>query len=166
VVAMMVAAALFGTGLLNRSDLAKVEWDTLLLVAGGLTFGHLVEASGLALAVAGSVNWQAMHPAITLFAILLACAALSAVASNTAAAAMVIPIAVTMVPDPSIAVLVALSASMGVPFVISTPPNSLVYGQGGLHARDLFWPGIVLMLLGCGLLMLAGPAALRFSKLQ
>ena len=47
VVALGIAAALFGVKLLDTSDLAKLEWDTLLLVAGGLSLGHLFEASGL-----------------------------------------------------------------------------------------------------------------------
>ncbi len=51
-VALAIAAALFGSRLLDTSDLAKLEWDTLLLVAGGLTLGHLFDASGLARATA------------------------------------------------------------------------------------------------------------------
>jgi sodium-dependent dicarboxylate transporter 2/3/5 len=162
-VALAVAAALFGTGLLGHSELAKIEWDTLLLVAGGLTLGHLFEASGLAAATAAAVDWQAMHPAVLLLMLLLGCAGISAVASNTAASAMLVQIALGIMPTPSAAVLVALGASMGVPFVISTPPNSMAYGQGGLRGQDFLLPGILLMLLGCILLTLVGPTALRWA---
>ncbi len=165
-VALVVAAALFATGLLDRTDLGRVEWDTLLLVAGGLTFGYLVEASGLAVAAASHVRWQVLNPSIALLGMMLACAILSAIASNTAASAMIIPMTLAIQSRPSTAVLVALAASMGVPFVISTPPNSLAYGQGGLHSRDLLWPGMILMLVGCTLLLLAGPIALRWAGFQ
>jgi solute carrier family 13 (sodium-dependent dicarboxylate transporter), member 2/3/5 len=161
-VALAIAASLFGTRLLDTSDLAKLEWDTLLLVAGGLTLGHLFDASGLAVATASAVDWHALHPTIFLFALLLACAFISAIASNTAASAMLIQIALGIAPSPSTAVLVALGASMGVPFVISTPPNSMVYGKGGLSSRDFFVPGIGLMVLGCAVLTLAGPTVLRW----
>ena len=48
---------------------------------------------------------------------------------------ILIPIAISISPSPATAVLVALGASMGVPFVISTPPNAMVYGEGGLRPR-------------------------------
>jgi sodium-dependent dicarboxylate transporter 2/3/5 len=161
-VALAVAAALFGMRLLDTSDLAKLEWDTLLLVAGGLTLGHLFDASGLAVATASAVDWDALHPKLFLFALLFACAFISAIASNTAASAMLIQIALGIAPSPSTAVLVALGASMGAPFVISTPPNSMVYGKGGLSGRDFFVPGIVMMVLGCAVLTVAGPTVLRW----
>jgi len=77
------------------------------------------------------------------------------------AAAMVIPIAMTITASPSIAILIALSASMGVPFVFSTPPNSLAYGQGHIRPRQLFIPGLLLMLIGCGLLTVLGPSLMK-----
>jgi len=161
VVALMIAAALFGLRLVGKSELARLEWSTLILVAGGLSFGHLVEASGLAATVAGGVQWTQVNSTFVLFAMLLGCATFSALASNTAAAAMVIPIAMTITASPSIAILIALSASMGVPFVFSTPPNSLAYGQGHIRPRQLFIPGLLLMLIGCGLLTVLGPSLMR-----
>ena len=133
VTALLVAAALFGARLLDRSDLPKMEWDTLLLVAGGLTLGELFDDSGLARSMAAGGAVGVAPPDAAAGASSLACALLSAVASNTAAAAMLIQIGLGIVPSPSFAVLVALGASMGVPFVISTPPNAMAYGQGGLR---------------------------------
>jgi sodium-dependent dicarboxylate transporter 2/3/5 len=159
--ALAVAGALFATRLLDRRDLMHLEWDTLLLVAGGLTLGEMFDASGLAGAMAAAVDWNALPLPALLLAFVLACASISAIASNTAAAAMLIQIALSILPLPSVAVLVALGASMGVPFVISTPPNSMAYGQGGLHTRDFFVPGIILMLVGCALVALTGPWVLR-----
>ena len=161
VVALILTAALFGSRLLDKHDLARIEWNTLLLVAGGLTFGHLVETSGLAGAVASGIDWNAMHPSVMLFGLLFGCAILAALASNTAAAAMIIPIALSIRPNPSIAILVALAASMGIPFVFSTPPNSLAYGQGGFASRELLIPGLLLMVIGCALLTLLGPMLLK-----
>ena len=159
--ALAVAAALFSTRLLGRSDLKNIEWDTLLLIAGGLTLGELFQASGLATEVANAVDWNALPRPVLLGLLAICCALISAVASNTAAAAMLIQIALGIVHSPSVAVVVALSASMGLPFVISTPPNSMAYGQGGITGRDLFVPGIILMLVGCTLVAFTGPPILK-----
>lgn len=161
VIALAMGATLFGTNLLDQADLGKVGWDTLLLIAGGLSLGHLFEASGLALAMAGAVHWGALPNTVLLLGLILACASISAVASNTAAAAILIQLALSIVPSPAVAILVALGASMGVTFVISTPPNAIVYGQGGIRSRDFLLPGTVLMLAGCVMLAVVGPFVLR-----
>lgn len=161
IVALAMGAALFGTNLLDASDLRQVGWETLLLIAGGLSLGHLFEASGLASAMAGAVDWDALPQTVLVLGLVLTCASISAVASNTAAAAILIQLALGIAPSPAIAILVALGASMGVPFVISTPPNAIVYGQGGIRSRDFLLPGAVLMLTGCVLLAVAGPYVLR-----
>lgn len=161
VTALAVAAALFAARLLDHRDLRRMEWDTLLLVAGGLTLGELFHASGLAAAIAGAIDWHALPRLVLILVLVVSCAAISAVASNTAAAAMLIQIALGIIPSPSVAILVAMAASMGVPFVISTPPNSMAYGRGGLTGRDLLVPGIILMLVGCAVLTATGPFVLR-----
>ncbi len=73
--------------------------------------------------------------------ICLASALLSALMSNTAAVTMLIPLAAGVAPAPSTAILVAISASLGIPFVISTPPNAMVYGEGGIAFYDLSGTG-------------------------
>jgi solute carrier family 13 (sodium-dependent dicarboxylate transporter), member 2/3/5 len=161
VTALAVAALLFASRLLDHRDLQRLEWDTLLLIAGGLTLGELFHASGLATAITGAVNWHALPRPVLMMALVFACAAISAVASNTAASAMLIQIAIGILPAPSVAVLVAMGASMGVPFVISTPPNSMAYGRGGLRGRDFLLPGGLLMLVGCAVVALTGPAVLK-----
>jgi sodium-dependent dicarboxylate transporter 2/3/5 len=133
-----------------------------MLIAGGLTLGELFEKSGLAREIAGLVDWSALPPVFLILSFVVVCALLSAIASNTAAAAMLIQIGLSIVPTPSFAVLVALGASMGVPFVISTPPNAMVYGQGNIRLRDLALPGVVLMVAGCLLIAFAGPGVLRW----
>ena len=124
VTALAIAAALFALRLLDESDLNRLEWNTLLLIAGGVTLGNLFHDAGIDSALAASVNWGALPRPLLLLSLALAAALISAVASNTAAAAMLVAIALGIDPLPSIAVVVALGASIGVPFVISTPPNS------------------------------------------
>ena len=161
-VAVAMTAVLFGTRLLDADDLRRIGWDTLLLIAGGITLGQLFSDSGLADALTSSVAWHTWHPTAVLFGLIFACATISAVSSNTAAAVIVIQVAMSIAPSTATPVLVALGASMGMPFVISTPPNAMAYGEGGLRPRDFLIPGTILMIAGCLLIALAGPAMLRW----
>jgi sodium-dependent dicarboxylate transporter 2/3/5 len=160
--AIAMAGVLFGTRLLDAGDLKRVGWDTLLLIAGGLTLGHIFDESGLAAATSAAVNWQALSPSIVILSLVTICALISAVSSNTAASVILISIATGISDSPALAVLVAMGASMGAPFVISTPPNALVYGQGILRPRDFLVSGSILMIGGCALLAFTGARVLHW----
>jgi sodium-dependent dicarboxylate transporter 2/3/5 len=79
--------------------------------------------------------------------------------SNTASVTMLIPLAAGIDPAPSTAILIAIAASF--PFVISTPPNAMIYGEGGITFSDLAVPGLILMILGCVLVSTTGPLVLK-----
>lgn len=163
VVALAVTAFLFGSRLLDREDLGRLDWATLILIAGGISLGALLDRSGAVQAAAAAVPWEAAPPFLRLLALCLASAALSALMSNTATATLLIPLAATLDPNPSTAVLIAIAASLGVPFAISTPPNAMVYGEGGIRQTDLAVPGLVLMILGCVLISATGTAVLALA---
>jgi sodium-dependent dicarboxylate transporter 2/3/5 len=164
-IAFAAAAVLFGSRLLKKEDLAEINWSTLILIAGGLTLGELIDRSGLATILSRSVAWQTLPDAFMLFCFVFAVAFLSAIASNTAAAALLIPIALGVHHAPHIAILIAIGASLGAPFVISTPPNALAYGEGGLKSGDFLLPGVILMIIGCIIVSLTGPAVLRWAAI-
>lgn len=163
VVALASAGFIFLSGMLKKKDLAKVDWSTLFLIAGGITLGRLFEQSGLIKALTMNVPFGDMDPRITLFVICLASALLASLMSNTATAVLLIPLASTLLAYPSTAILIAVSASFGIPFVISTPQNAMAFGEGGVKFGDMFWPGIVLMVLGCLIVSLTGKEVLNFA---
>lgn len=164
-ISLGVAALLFGSGLLNARDLAEIDWATLLLIAGGLTLGEMIDRSGLAKAVASSVDWNSTPRGIMFFSLIFSVAFLSAIASNTAAAVLLIRLGASMDPSPVLPILIAIGASLGAPFVISTPPNAMVYGEGGITTRDFLIPGIILMILGCLVVSLTGLKVLALAGL-
>lgn len=139
------------------ADLGHLDWSTLLLIAGGLVLGELLDAIGVLgwfAGVAGGVD-----PALTLVVVIVGAALLSALMSNTATATLLIPLALPLLPAPSTAVLVAVACSLGAPFVISTPQNALVAGMG-VTGRDFLRVGVPVLVVGVVVVAASGPAVL------
>ena len=100
-VAILPVVIFTATRLLDRNDIKRLDWDVLLLVAGGLALGTGMEATGLASWMIGSI------PVGSLLGIggglaLLAGAGLvtvvfSTLMSNTAVANLVLPVALGVV---------------------------------------------------------------------
>jgi sodium-dependent dicarboxylate transporter 2/3/5 len=162
VVALLSSAVLFGSGLLTREDLNAIDWGTIALIAGGISLGNLLEQADLINFWANKISWAGMPLTIQIFVVCFVSAFLSAIMSNTATVTMLVPFTLSFIPDPSAAVLVAIAASLGIPFIISTPINAMVHGEGGLRARDFFVLGFPLMILGCLLLAVTGFYVLSF----
>ncbi|HET6893376.1 MAG TPA: DASS family sodium-coupled anion symporter [Pyrinomonadaceae bacterium] len=161
IVALIASTVLFGSGLLRREDIIRIDWSTLILIAGGIGLGTLLDQGGLSKFAGAAVPWHEIPHVARLFMLCFAAALLSALMSNTASVTMLIPLAAGIDPGPSTAILIAISASLGVPFVISTPPNAMIYGEGGITFTDLAVPGLVLMILGCVLVSFTGPFVLN-----
>src|SRR5690606_24258556 len=93
-VAIVPIVAYFGTQGLTLDDLRRLPWDVLLLMGGGLCLGVGISTSGLA-------GWLASHlplEGISAYGIMVLSAGvaclLSAVMSNTAAANLLMPVAI------------------------------------------------------------------------
>jgi sodium-dependent dicarboxylate transporter 2/3/5 len=159
-IALAAAAALLLLGLLRPRDLLRIDWATLVLIAGGIALGALLDHSGLMRQVTEGLPLAAASPTLRILGLCLLSAFLSALMSNTGTATLLVPLALALSGAPSAAVLVAVACSLGVPFVTSTPPNAMAYGAG-LRAKDLLIPGLIIMLAGCVLVALTGPWVLR-----
>lgn len=164
-IALATAAVLFGGGWLSREDLGRIDWSTLMLITGGLVLGRLVERSGLIGTMAAGIHWESVSVSWRIGGFVFVAALMAAVMSNTASAAVLIPFALGLGLPRSIAVLIAVGTAFGVPFSISTPPNAMAYGEGGLSPRDLLRVGIPLMLFGALTVALTGPSFLRWLGL-
>ncbi len=160
-VAIGTVLVLLVARLIRWRDVQRMDWSTLFLIAGGIALGALLEQSGLVRSGAAFVPLNDVSPFVRLLLLCLASAFLSAIMSNTATAAFLIPLALTLDPAPSTAIIVAVSTSFGIPFVISTPPNAMAVGTGLLGARELLLPGMVILVGGCVLVALTGPVVLR-----
>ncbi len=141
-----------GRGVLERHDLQNIDWDTLFLIAGGLCLGKVLESSGAAEALAREVASLHASPTMTLLAVGAVTVLLSELTSNTATAALLVPVATRLAEHVHIApvqmiLLVALTASLGFALPISTPPNALVYGTGLIRLRRMVGIGLLVDVL-------------------
>ena len=78
------------------------------------------------------------------------CVLLSNVMSNTAAATVLLPVAITIMPNHAIeiATVVALSASCALFLPVSTPPNAIAFGTGHLEQKDFRLGGLIIGITG------------------
>ncbi len=159
VISLALAALLFSLRLAHGSDLRRLDWSTLFLIAGGILVGRLTEHAGLLALVTSGIDPASMSPLVARLILCGAAAFIAALMSNTATSALLIPVALQIDPAPSTAILVAVATSLGAPFVISTPANAMMAGEGA-RSRDLLGPGAVLMVVGVVTLAVTGPTVL------
>lgn len=144
------------TGILKEEEVRTFPWEVLLLLAGGLALGAGVTATGLAdwvvarLPIAGLPTWGLA------LALAYVCALLSNVMSNTAAANVLVPIAIAMGSQLAahVTLPVALAGSIGMCLPIATPPNALVFATGHMSSRDFLAVGLILLLIAPALSVL------------
>lgn len=163
IVALGGAVALMVLGRIETADLGRISWPTLLTFGGGLTLGTVLVTSGSAdwvvtrlAAVDSWPQWLAVG------AVASVALGVTTVASNTASAATLIPLAIPLAGlidvDPVLlVVVVALASSVDFALVIGTPPTMLAYGTGLFRVRDILRRGILLDVLGLVLVVLVMP---------
>ncbi len=146
------------TGVIRPQDIRTLDWDILILLAGGLSLGVGVSQSGLADWIAAQLGALDMSPWALALAFGFLTLLLSNFMSNTAAANILIPVGLAAGlkagggPEAAaFAVPMALSASAAMCLPISTPPNAIAYAGGRLRAMDFLLPGAIIGLVACPL---------------
>ncbi|MGA1372878.1 MAG: SLC13 family permease [Pseudomonadales bacterium] len=144
---------------LAPSAFANVPWRVLLLFGGGLCLADAMQRTGLSAALGDVFAGAGVLPTVVLLAMLAAVIVFaSEVASNTALAAMVIPIVGAFAPglgvEPAMLVIpAAFAASLAFALPVGTPPNALVFGTGRLRAEDMMRAGVVLDLIAIAVIV-------------
>lgn len=150
--AILGCAALILTRCLTIEEAYEaVDWRIVILLAGVLPLGLAIEKTGAAQLLVQHVLGTAgiEHPVIILSLVYLVTAILTEFMSNTAAAALLAPIALSTAaalsvsPKPFlIAVAFAVSTSFSTPIGYQT--NTMVYNVGGYRFSDFLKVGIPL----------------------
>ncbi len=156
-VGLLPLIAAFGSGLLSPDHINRLPWDVLGVVGGGLCLGVVVDQSGLDQWVLAGAPTTGAGPLAVLLLLAAAATALSTIMSNTAAANLVLPIALAL-PDPSLsralAVALACSAAMALP--ISTPPNTMALATQAVTSRDFMRTGAGMTAISLGATLVVG----------
>ncbi|MCA1964083.1 MAG: DASS family sodium-coupled anion symporter [Prosthecobacter sp.] len=153
VVSFVPIVALSMIGVIRREEMKNIEWDVLILLAGGLSLGVGIEVSGLAKWLAAGVGALGMPPWAAGLALAWIAALVSNLMSNTAAANILLPVTLVIAEgtgEPAAAMVIpaALGCSVAMALPISTPPNALVYASGHLRGVDYLPIGLPMLLLG------------------
>ena len=156
VIALGAAALLVILGLIDGDDLKKIEWPVLILMWGGLTLGLAMELTGLVDHV-GELPLGRLPDFLLTGVVLVLALGLSLFISNTATAALLVPIVLAMaVPEEGLLVVItALACSFAMAMPVSTPPNALTYGTGRIAVSDLLRVGGLMAAVAI-IIMMAG----------
>jgi sodium-dependent dicarboxylate transporter 2/3/5 len=134
---------------------SKIDWGIVLLYGGGLALGTLSFSTGLADAMGRGITAWLPSPDTTSLTILFTGTAilLSETTSNTAAANMIIPVAIAVSEAAGVrsiepALGATLGASMGFMMPVSTPTNAIVYSSGYIPIGQMMRYGLILDVLG------------------
>lgn len=155
------------TGVITAKDLQKIDWSVIWMVAGGFAIGLGMNGTGLADAAIESIPFGKWSPVIILIISGLICYFLSNFISNTATAALLVPILVvcrgmgdkldSIGGTSTIIIGIAVAASTAMCLPISTPPNAIAYSTGLVEQKDMLKTGLT-----CGLISLVLGYALLF----
>lgn len=159
-VALLAIALLGLTRVLNWEDIEKQSnWGVLLLFGGGITLSVLMQSSGASSWMAnGLLAWiPGNNPWLLYLLVALFVIFLSELVSNTACAALLVPLmmsmaSVTGLNPVTMAVLTGLAASCSFMLPVGTPPNALVYGTGRIPQKAMIRAGLVMNLASAPLL--------------
>lgn len=134
--------------------LKSIRWEILLLFGGGLTLGYIVESTGLGSILITDVMELSQHVPLIVFLwlIVIGSIIMTEFMSNTASAALILPLLYTLAQasgiNPMVLVLPAtIAASFGFMMPVGTPPNAMVYSSGFVPQKDMMKAGLGLNII-------------------
>ena len=170
-VAMIPFCVFALTGVINKRDLEQVNWSVIWMVAGGFALGYGLNKSGLAENAVASIPFAEFSPLLILILGGAICYLLSNFISNSATAALLMPILAIvcgamgdkLAPiggTATVLIGVAIAASSAMILPISTPPNALAFSTNLVQQKDMakigLIAGFISMILGFGLVYMMG----------
>jgi sodium-dependent dicarboxylate transporter 2/3/5 len=150
-----------GRFLLSWKEAAGIRWDVLILFGGGLALAAAIGETDLADWIGAQlVGLQALPVFLLLLAVGALIVFLGELASNTAMAAVFLPVAgATAIgmgePALMLTLPIALFATLGFMLPVATPPNAVIFGSGAVEMRHMLRTGAILDVVGIIVVALA-----------
>ena len=154
-VALSAIVMLGASRVVQWKDIEKsTDWGVLLLFGGGICLSNVLKATGTSVFLAHSLSGF-LEQAGLFFTILVIAGFvvfLTEFASNTASAALLVPVFATVaealgVSPVILSALIAVAASCAFMLPVATPPNAIVFGSGHIKQSDMMKVGIYLNIL-------------------
>lgn len=160
IVALGAIVAVNFARVVHWKDIEKTaDWGVLLLFGGGICLSNVLKATGTSVFLANELS--ALISQFSMLLIILVIAAfvvfLTEFASNTASAALLIPVFASVAEafgmSPVIlSVLIAVAASCAFMLPVATPPNAIVFASGHIKQQEMMRIGIILNIACIGAL--------------
>ena len=158
-VAMVPIVVFAFTGVIKARDLEEINWSVIWMVAGGFALGLALNESGLAENVIKSIPFSSWSPVVILLASGIICYILSNFISNTATAALLVPILAVVCKGmgdslesiggtPTVLIGIAVAASVAMTLPISTPPNAIAHSTGLVKQNEMMKIGLTMGIIG------------------
>lgn len=154
--AVIGALACVITGCLSEKQAyGGIDWTTIFLFAGMLPLAEAMDKTGAGAMIANSVVsiiGSNASPLIIVMAMFLLSCGLTQFMSNTAAAALLAPIGISIAQSIGVSpfpVLMAIGIAASCAFTtpVATPPNTLVLAPGKFHFMDYVKVGLPLVVV-------------------
>jgi sodium-dependent dicarboxylate transporter 2/3/5 len=159
---LLPASAKGGGGPLMRwKDLERLPWGTSLLFGGGFALAEGLQSTGFSDWLGGKFTALTDQPPLAMMVLVyLSTSIFGELASNTAVAQVLLPVAASISRATSIApallmMPVALGASLDFLLPAATPPNAIAIASGRVTARQLFAAGLFIEFAGALVVALA-----------
>ena len=169
--AIIGALACVLTGCLSEKQAyAGIDWTTIFLFAGMLPLASAMDKSGAGKLIADFVvglMGASPSPIVIVIAMFILSCGLTQFMSNTAAAALLAPIGISIAqsigasPYPVI-MAIGIAASCAFTTPVATPPNTLVLGPGQFRFMDYVKVGLPLVIISLGVCAIVIPLVWPF----
>ncbi|EPE2667749.1 SLC13 family permease [Vibrio parahaemolyticus] len=143
-------------------DIEKTtDWGVLILFGGGICLSNVLKTTGTSVFLAHSLTGflEQAGVLLTILSVVAFVVFLTEFASNTASAALLVPVFATIAEalglSPVIlSALIAVAASCAFMLPVATPPNAIVFGTGHIKQKEMMRIGFVLNIACIGALTL------------
>ncbi|HHG3342758.1 TPA: DASS family sodium-coupled anion symporter [Vibrio parahaemolyticus] len=143
-------------------DIEKTtDWGVLILFGGGICLSNVLKATGTSVFLAHSLTGflEQAGVLLTILSVVAFVVFLTEFASNTASAALLVPVFATIAEalglSPVIlSALIAVAASCAFMLPVATPPNAIVFGTGHIKQKEMMRIGFALNIACIGALTL------------
>jgi sodium-dependent dicarboxylate transporter 2/3/5 len=155
IIALTAAAAVVSLGLVSWKQVSdNTDWGVLMLFGGGIALSTVLKVTGASL-VLGETVASALSAA-PLVVVVLAVSAfiifLTEFASNTASAALLVPVFAAIaeqmgLPPAVLVMIIGIGASCAFMLPVATPPNAIVFGTGLIKQSEMIRVGVILNII-------------------